>query len=184
MSMAVGSWRLWLALPMAWALADLAVSAPDEHALKAAIVSNLLQFVQWPPEWEAMPAGTPLGVCADRSLPLWPHLKALQDRPVRQWPMTLRETPASPAELGRQCQVWIVEGARNPRPSGSLPARAVSGRPVLTIGDGERADEDGVIVALAMTDGRVAFDVDQAAARANQLRISSKVLRLARTVHE
>jgi len=184
MSLVAGAWRLWLVLPLGGLLAGMAAAAPDEHALKAAIVSNLLQFVQWPAEWEAMPAGSALGVCADRAMPMWPHLKALQDRPVRQWQMTLREPPVNQAELGRQCQVWIVEGARAGRPAGALPARTAAGRAVLTLGDGERADEDGVIVSLAMADGRVAFDVDQAAARANQLRISSKVLRLARAVHE
>jgi hypothetical protein len=55
---------------------------------------------------------------------------------------------------------------------------------VLTVGDGERADEDGVVVGLTQAGGRIVFDVDLVVARANQLRVSFKVLRLARGVRE
>jgi hypothetical protein len=172
-----------LALSLAGSLPHPAWAA-DEAALKAAIVYNLLQFVQWPAEVEAWPAGAALGLCADRLAPLWPYLMAMQGRAVRQWQLDVRATPAIGADLPRHCQAWVLEPRRLGAAQAGPAARLASGKPVLTVGDGERADEDGVVVGLTQAGGRIVFDVDLVVARANQLRVSFKVLRLARGVRE
>lgn len=154
----------------AWAL--------DASALKAAVVFNLLGFVQWPGESE-LPPMTPLRLCAERGGPMWPHLLALNDRVVRQFRLVLRELPG--ADNSSACDVLLVEregGARR------LPARIGSSPPVLLIGDTEGGAEPGVVIALHMRGDRVAFDIDLAAARRNGLQVSSKLLRLARSVRE
>jgi hypothetical protein len=156
----------------------------DETALKSAIVYNLLQFIQWPADMEAWPAGSALGLCADRQGPLWPPLQALQGRALRQWKLEVRETPANPSDLARQCQVLVLEPRRGGPALGGLPAKVAVGRPVLTVGDAERSEEEGVVVGLNQFNGRIVFDVDLVAARANHLQISAKVLRLARAVRE
>ena len=154
----------------AWAL--------DASPLKAAVVFNLLGFVQWPGESE-LPANTPLHLCADRGGPIWPHLMALNERVVRQFRLVVRDLPG--VEIGPVCDVWLVEregGARR------LPMRSGAPSPVLLIGDIGGADEPGVVIALHMRGERVAFDIDLAAARRSGLQISSKLLRLARSVRE
>lgn len=172
-----------LLLGLAGCLPGLA-SAADEAALKAAIVYNLLQFVQWPAELETLPAGSMMGLCADRQGPLWQQLQTLQGRVLRQWRVDVREAPNSSTDLSRQCQVWVLEPRRSGAAQGGAVARAASGKPVLTVGDGERAEEEGVVVGLTQANGRIVFDVDLVFARANQLHISAKVLRLARGVRE
>lgn len=149
--------------------------AADELPLKAAILFNLLLFVEWPGEAE-LPAGAPLLLCADRAAPLWPHLQALRERPVRQRRLDLRD--AADAEAARGCHAWLLEdgGARLPAPR--------PGAPLLVIGDGARADERGVAIALRSSGARVVFDIDMALVRQQRLQLSSKLLRLARVVRE
>jgi hypothetical protein len=152
---------------VAWAL--------EEAPLKAAIVYNLLLYVQWPDE-AALSPGAPLVLCAERHGALWPHLSALGGRAVRQLRLELRE--AGDEGTARACRVWVLED------SGRVPAlRADAG--LLTIGDGARADGAGVVIALRRgSAGRLAFDVDLVAARHQGLQVSSKMLRLARQVRE
>lgn len=158
----------------AWAL--------DASPLKAAVVFNLLGFVQWPGESE-FPPNTPLHLCAERGGPIWPHLMALNERVVRQFRLVVRDLPgieSGPAS-GPICDVWLVEREGVVR---RLPMRSGAPLPVLLIGDTGAADEPGVVIALHMRGERVAFDIDLAAARRSGLQISSKLLRLARSVRE
>lgn len=176
-----GRRRAWSWLP-GW-LALLALVCPlrahalDELPLKAAIIFNLLQFVEWPADAEASATG-PLLLCADRGASLWPHLQALEHRMVRQRHLELRD--AGTAEALRGCQVWVLEDA-----GARLPAsRMAPGVPLLTIGDGSRADEAGIVIALRSIGPRLLFDIDMVLARQQRLQLSSKVLRLARVVRE
>lgn len=152
-------------------------TALDALPLKAAVVFNLLMFVEWPGEAE-WPAAAPLMLCGDRSAPLWAHLRLLQDRPLRQRRLEIRE--ANNAEEQRACHAWVLEeGGQKP-----LSARVPGAGPVLVIGDGQRGDEAGVIVALRSTGSRLQFDVNLVEARQQRLQLSSKLLRLARVVRE
>lgn len=150
--------------------------AQDDASLKAAIVFNLLMFVQWPGE-AGLPAGTPLRLCADRSGTLWRHLVSLRDRPLRQYRLELRELADN--DHLRDCQILLLEPG-GPR---RLPLQR-PGAPLLTLGSDERAEDVDVVLGLRHVSGRVVFDVDLGAARRNGLLISSKLLRLARAVRE
>ncbi|MBI5260068.1 MAG: YfiR family protein [Burkholderiales bacterium] len=167
--------RAGLALvALAW---PLRAPALDELPLKAAIIFNLLQFVEWPAEAEPTPTA-PLLMCADRAAPLWPHLQLLEQRLVRQRRLELRDAATTDALRG--CQAWVLEDG-----VARLPATRVGpGMPVLTIGDGARADEAGVVIALRSIGQRQMFDINMELARQLRLQLSSKVLRLARVVRE
>jgi hypothetical protein len=149
--------------------------AAEEPPLKAAIVYNLLQYVQWPDE-AGMAAGAPLVLCAERQGALWPHLFALNGRAVRQMRLELRE-PADEDAI-RGCRAWLLEDG-----SRALPPRTPTG--LLTIADGSRAERGGVVISLHRgAASRLSFDVDLGAARHQGLQLSSKMLRLARQVRE
>jgi hypothetical protein len=150
------------------------VLALDESPLKAAIVYNLLLFVQWPDE-DRMGPNSALTLCADAGGALWPHLRALQSRPVRRFRLELRELGPDDGSAAQLCHATLLE---------DRPARRSAALSGLTIGDGRRADEPGIVIALRPVNGRVGFDIDLSAARAHGLSFSSKVLRLARVVRE
>jgi len=164
-------------------LLALGVAAPaqDGLGLKAAIVFNLMQFVQWPDLAGASPEATPLTLCADPRSALWPFLEPLQARPLaggRSWP--LRSPPAS-ADGARICRAWVAESP----PSMATAAAALNqGLPLLVISDLPGQETPGAVVALRHLQERIGFEIDLAAARRGGLQVSSKLLRLAAKVRE
>jgi hypothetical protein len=61
---------------------------------------------------------------------------------------------------------------------------AVRDRPVLTVTDGVQGAADGAIINFVVVDDKVRFDVSLAAAGRAGLRISARLLTVARTVGE
>ena len=60
--------------------------------------------------------------------------------------------------------------------------QSIARAPVLTVGESENFLEDGGIVIFAMEQGRVRFDVNRQNAERRKLTLSSRLLRVARTV--
>jgi len=166
--------RCWPALLAAWSLA-MPVCAADDEALKAAVLYNILLFVQWPGE-AAAPADAPLRVCARRGSSLWPQLVRLQDRTVRGQRVQVCDAAADARP--RDCNVLVLE-----RKAARLP-RELIGAPVLVVADGAGAVGDGIAVSLEMSNGRVVFDVDPQTARHSGLQLSSRLLHLARNLRQ
>lgn len=163
---------LWLGLTVA-----AAAHAVDEQGLKAAIVYNLLGFVEWPVAG-ASPAGGDLVLCLDANSALAAPLRQLVGRPVHSWRLELR---AIDAGRGAGCQVLLIDATT--RDAQAL-VRARAADPVLVISDRPRGPDDGAHIHLLAGDGRIGFDVNLALARRSGLQFSAKLLRLARAVRE
>jgi hypothetical protein len=154
-----------------------AAQASFEMRLKAAVLTKLPQFVDWPPA--SLSARTQTVVCVLAPDPFGADLpdllagETLNGRPVVSRTISREDEVAS-------CHVLFMSAA-------SLAAHrrvfdaAVSG-PVLTVSDDERFLDAGGIVQLRMVSGRVRFDVDTGAAQRAGLRVSSQLLQLALNV--
>lgn len=156
------------------ALCPLPSWSAAEDALKAAVIYNMLQYVEWHDE-EQRPPDSPLILCANPSGMLWPSLQALNDRPVRRFRLKISEV--FPVEGQPACDILIIT-----RPEESLSVAGAE-RPVLIVQDGAPRGDD-VMISLDMVDGRIVFDANHAVARRSGIRMSSKLLRLARSVAE
>jgi len=171
-------WRRGLAaLPCALALACVsarAATAVERGALEAAIVFNLLQFVEWPGE-VAQPDGAPLTLCFKGSSPLLPSALQLDGRPIRR--MTLRVIKLDGVQ--HQCQAVYLDSTQ-----GEADARTAIREPALVIGASDYRPAVAPSIQLLFLDGRLAFDIDKRKAQLVGLVISSRLLRLARTVIE
>lgn len=162
---------LWLAWP---------ACAVDMGQLKAAVVYNLLLFAEWPSE--AVPAEQAvLYLCVDPAAAPLEALHSLAGKPVGPRRLEVRKVPATPEGL-RGCNAWYREGA--PLPTSGGVWRALQRHSVLSITSGERREEGGAAIYLVEVNGRLSFDVDNAAVRQLGVQLSSKLLRLARKVHE
>lgn len=166
--------------PAAWLLATLcaapAMADPvPEHAMKAAFVFNFAVFAEWPQD--ALAAGAPLRLCATPGTALYGALEQLNDKPVNGHRIVLRQLPATPA---RSCHLMVL--GRHDRDHWPQLRRDLAGASVLTVSDDHAISADGAIIALSGDYERIAFDVDMSAARALRLSVSSKLLRLARSV--
>jgi hypothetical protein len=150
--------------------------AVDEEPLEAAIVFNMLLFVDWPVD-HAPEAGGALTVCIEPGARLEPALQALDGRLLRQSRFEVREIdPASP--LARCNALLLSAGSRI---DSELRRRAAAG-PVFVISDEALADIDLVCVHISMENGHMVFDVNQSPLRRSGLKLSSQLLRLARRV--
>ncbi|MED5618856.1 YfiR family protein [Ideonella sp. BN130291] len=158
------------------ALACACAQAVERVELEAAIVYNILLFVEWPAD-AGLIAGGPLVLCVDALSPLSAPLKSLAGRPVRSHRLEPRDLPANDA---RGCHAVVLDAAAA---KGAPARRALKGLPLLVIA-GEAVDDDSAAIRLAHAAGRIAFDVDLGVARQSRLQISSRLLRLARKVSE
>jgi hypothetical protein len=167
------------ALLAAAGLACAPAQAVERAELEAAIVYNVLLFVEWPPDAAPSPGGA-LVLCVDPASALSAPLKSLAGRRVRSYRLELHELSANESTHG--CHALYLDTSTR-LPSGPQ-RRQLRGAPVLVIAEEPAAPEDAVAVRLGDNAGHIAFDVDLVAARQSGLQISSRLLRLARKVNE
>jgi hypothetical protein len=181
-SSASASVRLRLARALALALmAACAVAARTGHSapvpeyeLKAAFVFNFAVFTEWPQD--ALGASAPIQLCAGANNALMPALSQLNDKLVNGHRIAIR---AGGSTL-RSCHVLVLDS--HDREQWGRIKRELAGAHVLTVSDDRDISADGAVIGLTLQNDRVGFDVDLSAARGAHLSLSSKLLRLARSV--
>ena len=140
-----------------------------EYRVKAAYLYNFVQFVEWPP-----PAETgPLTICVAGRNPFGPALaNTIRGESVNGRPLTVRVI----LEPQGDCDVVFV-------PDGAATAaylRAARGTPQLTVGEHDDFLAQGGIINFIREQGKIRFEINTEAAAKADLRISSRLLRLAR----
>lgn len=163
---------LVLAVVLAILAGDLPLYAQDislEYRVKAAYLFNFARFVEWPAE----AVSGPLTLCVAGRDVFGPVLAdTVKDESIGGRPLVARVI----LEPEPDCNVvFVPRGA-----AASAYLRAASGRPVLTIGETPDFQRMGGIVTFVVQDGNVRFEINRTAAERAKLRISSRLLRLAR----
>jgi hypothetical protein len=155
-------------------IAPAQAEAPDEYQVKAAFLLNFARFVEWPAEAFTGPAD-PIVTCILGKDPFGRWLKeAINGRSIEGRALTLRHITG--AAEATSCQILFV-GSSEPKRVWS----ALSGvRRILTVGECGDASEGGAIVNFVIEDGRVRFEINTEAAELAKVRISSRLLSLAR----
>jgi len=152
------------------------MASADE--VKAAFLFNFAKFVEWPSD--AAPSGTPLvlGVlgneAVEESLRTVTRGKSIDGHQLS----VKRLTNGDDATRVHLLFLGITDRTRM-----ADVLRRVDGISVLTVSDVDRFCQSGGVIALSMEDSRVRFDVNLDAAERGRLKLSSKLLSLARTVH-
>jgi hypothetical protein len=158
----------------AWCASMPAHAEPvPEFEMKAAFIYNFAVFTEWPQE--ALAASAPILVCANSGNAMLPALQSLNDKLVNGHRLQVRA--AVPL---RGCHVLVLDG--HDREHWSQIKRDLHGANVLTVSDDRGISADGAVIGISMEHQRVGFDVDLGAARSARLNLSSKLLRLARSV--
>lgn len=162
-----------LALGGAPSHAQVAGAAP----LKAAILVNMLMFVDWPQG--GAQASDRLSVCYTEDSAVSGELDELAGRLVKN--RLLMVSKVAVTAVGR-CHALYVSGSQSSHLARLRAGPLGSG--VLLMGDTAGYFQQGVVVNLALDGGRIVFDVDLQAARQAGVTVSSKLLRLARHIQE
>jgi hypothetical protein len=165
---------VWLvacaALHAAWSQ-----SASLEYAVKATYLHKFAPFVEWPNPAAEFPGGS-FTVCVVGNDPLGPLLdRAVSGQDVAGRPIAVRRLARVTGNPG--CSVMFATGSDAQSVADALAA--VRGMPVLTVTDGATDPAAKGIINLVIADDRVRFEIDNSAAAASGLTISSKLLSLA-----
>ena len=182
-----GTWQLFsfgiagiLLLLLAVPAARSQDTEPSEYKLKAAFLYNFAKFVDWPESSVANPESA-FAVCVLGKDPFGQLLddtllnKKIADRRV----VVERLKDKSEA---RRCQMVFVSAAEGP----NLPAilDATKGASVLLVGDTPDFAASGGTIEFTLEDGRIRFIINTDAADRAKLRVDSKLLALAKIVHD
>ena len=162
-------------LALAVALTATVVSAQEptlEYRVKAAYIYNFTQYVEGP--GDALGPG-PLTICVAGRNVFGDTLEAIvRDERIDDHPIAVRVI----LEPEPGCHVLFIPlGAATP-----AYLRSARMAPVLTIGEASDFIAQGGIINLVREGGNIRFQIDQEAAERAGLRVSSRLLRLARPI--
>jgi hypothetical protein len=153
-------------------------SAAAEYSVKAAFLFHFAQFVEWPRE-AFTDAGAPLTYCTVGQDPFQGTLDAsLSGKTVDG--RALRVLHLKTAQDVQGCHVVYLGAAEKK----SIPTTLASlkGKPVLTVGETEQFVADGGMIGFSLEGNKIRFEINLDAAEKAKLKISSRLLSLAKKV--
>lgn len=152
----------------------------NEYQVKAAFLYNFAKFVDWPPS-AFSDAKQPLDVCVYGRDPFGNALEdALLGKAIGERRIGLGRAMQFQDLAG--CHVVFVSSPA--RESTMDLANRLKGRPVLLVGESEGFAASGGAIQFTIEDNRVHFIINPDAADRAGLKISSKLLALAKIVHD
>ena len=147
-------------------------AGPSEYEIKAAFIYQIAKFVEWPQ------SSAPLRLCVIGGNPFGAALESIRGKPVNE-----RKTEVVLLDLGadvHECSVLFI-AATAERHLERIVA-VTRGAGILTMGDTEGFAKRGAMVNFYLENGKVRFEINLDVARQGGLKISSKLLSLARIV--
>lgn len=163
-----------LAMP---GVARTATDPTSEAAVKAAFLYKFAQFTDWPPR----AADAPLTVCIVGDSGVAAEFgEFARNRPIAGHPIDARAVAAD-APM-RACDVLFMSMSETRRAGAAL--EVLKSLPILTVSDDRQFAESGGVVALFIENGRMRFSINTDAADRAGLRLSSRLLSLAKIVKD
>ena len=150
-----------------------------EYNVKLAFLFNFARFVEWPPD-AFSGDNAPLVICVLGENPFKAELEdELRGRMAAGHPIEIKRFPPS-ADSGA-CHLMFIPSREGKAGEKMLPA--LKGSNTLTVGETQGFAERGGIVNFVLRDDRkLGFEINLGAASQTRLKISSKLLNLARIV--
>jgi hypothetical protein len=150
----------------------------NEYQVKAAFLYNFARYVEWPAAAFTSPTD-PIRICVLGQNRFGNALdQALAGKVVNGRPLVV--DVVSNSQASSNCHILFVNSSERKRFLAVLDR--IKGSSVLTVGEMPDFTADGGMINLRLEDGKVRFDVNVEAAGQGQLRISSKLLILAKIV--
>lgn len=150
----------------------------SEYQVKAAFLFHFAQFVDWPSE-AFKDAASPLTYCTVGEDPFHGALdgslngKTIDGRPARV--VHFRQ-----AQEIQGCQILFLGTPEKKSINATLANLRAS--PVLTVGESENFVQQGGMIGFFLEDNKVRFEINLDAAEHAKLKISARLLALAKTV--
>jgi hypothetical protein len=153
-------------------------NAASEYQVKAAFLFHFAQFVEWPPE-AFENAGAPFTYCTMGEDPFHGVLdEGLSGKTIGGRTLRVRHLKEPREEQG--CQLLFLGTSEKKRLSAAIAT--ASGSAVLTVGETEHFAQEGGIIGFCREQNKIRFEINLDAAEKAKLKISAKLLALAKTV--
>ncbi len=148
------------------------------YRVKVAFLFNFASLVQWPAD-SFSGSQSPFVICHFGGS----QTRALFDtvysgRMVQQHPVEVRHPSDAADVLG--CHIFMITAERSEQAGRFLSA--VAGRSILTIGETDNFARSGGVIGFYNDGSKIRFEINLEAAKRAKLRISSRLLQLARLV--
>jgi len=151
-----------------------------EYPVKLAFLYNFTKFVEWPDDSYRSP-GSPLVICIVGNDPFSPDIEGeLRTRMVGAHPIEVRSLRTS--DILSVCHMVFVPVTAEDQ--ATKVVRGLNGSSTLTVGETEGFAVRGGIINLTTEGSKLHFEVNLLAADRAGLKISAKMLALAKIVHD
>jgi hypothetical protein len=155
-----------------------ATESEQPYRIKAAFLFNFASLVKWPDDSFSDPK-SPFVIChfgGSQTRTLFDS--AYSGRMVNGHPVEVRHLSDVGDVLG--CHIFMITAERSEQAGGFI--NAASGKSILTIGETDNFARDGGVIGFYNDGSKIRFEINLDAAKRAKLRISSRLLRLARLV--
>jgi hypothetical protein len=153
--------------------ADRSTNVVTDVAVKAAFLYNFAKFTEWP----ALPSGAPIVLCVvgDEGIAV-ALVETVRDQNINGHLLEVRR--AQDSATWRNCHLLFIPDAEAQRSASGLGE--IKTLPVLTVSDAKSFSQANGIIELYVDSGRMRFAINIEAAERSGLRLSSRLLGLAR----
>lgn len=149
-----------------------------EYELKSAFLFSFAKFVEWAP---LHGSSSPLLLCVLGEDPFGQTLdRTMEGKGVNGRPIVIKRA-SKPSDLG-DCEIVFFPASEESRFTPYL--KTLGEKPVLTVGETKEFTRSGGIVALLLDREKIVLEINVDAAMSAKIKISSRVLELARIVHQ
>jgi hypothetical protein len=154
-----------------------AATVASDAAVKAAFLFNFAKFTEWP----SLAAGTPIVACVAGDEDIGAELtNTVRGQTIGGHTITVRKPQDS--SFWMECQLlFIGDGESRHFAATGPPFKA---QPILTVSDNKGFSQIGGIIELYVDQGRLRFLINLDAAERAKLRLSARLLSLAKVVHD
>ena len=150
---------------------------PGEYQVKALFLYNFINFVDWPAD-SSFSSSPTINVCVVGDDPFDEALNEIRNETVKGKRVSIRFY--RPYEERRGCNLLFIPYSEEYHMESIL--RSIREPGILTVGDSEESARQGAVIGFFMEQKKVHFAVNIEAARKAGLKISAKLLKLARIV--
>ena len=150
-------------------------SPPSVYQVKAAFLFNFAKFVEWPPEsFAGETSPLVIGILGDS--PFGGDLeRTIQNKTINNHSLVIKQLHLL-AEA-TNCQILFICNSEKKHFSEII--QSLRGHAVLTVSETDGFIQTGGMVNFVLEDGKIRFQINDEAAKAAQLKISSILLSLA-----
>ncbi len=171
-------WRFPICLVLCFLCGVTQAQSASEYQVKAAFLFNFARFVEWPAD-AFLSADSPLQICILGQDPFGRDFEQMiEDKTVTGHRIEIAHPEGVPQ--ARACQILFISSSDKQQIRDTL--QGLRGSSVLTVGDAPGFATMGGVINFVLDDHRVRFEINQKAAESAHLKLSARLLTVAKLV--